>query len=181
LNTLKQILMAENALDFTAPLEESNNKLWGSHLVVPDLIVQAFLSENITRVVCTLNSKTTFQCGLIPKGEGVYCVMINKKLRDSLGLKPGSLVHASLVKDESEYGLPMPEELAEVLAQDSEGDRLFHALTPGKIRTLLYIVGQVKNTDARIVRALAIVEHLKQNEGKVNYRQLNEGLRGGRV
>jgi uncharacterized protein YdeI (YjbR/CyaY-like superfamily) len=107
--------------------------------------------------------------------------VVNKKIRDQLGLKPGSPAQVSLRKDESEYGLPMPEELAEVLAQDEEGNRLFHALTPGKLRTLLYIVGHVKNTDARIGRAFIIVEHLKANNGKIKYRQLNEELKNMRI
>ena len=169
----------EDSLQFTAFLESSNNKLWGFHLPVPDPIAQVFLAEDARRVVCTLNEIVEFQCALIAKGEGVYCIMVNKKTRDQLGLKPGSSARVSLRKDESEYGLPMPEELAEVLAQDEEGNRLFHALTPGKLRTLLYIVGHVKNTDARISRALAIVGHLKANGGKINYRQLNEDLKKG--
>lgn len=164
-------------MHFTAALQESGNKLWGFHFLVPDPIAQTFLSEGVKRVVCTLNDKVEFQCGLIPKGEGLYCIMVNKKIRDQLGLKPGSSAQVTLQKDESEYGLPMPEELAEVLAQDEEGNRLFHALTPGKLRTLLYIVGNVKNTDARISRALVIVEHLKANSGKVDYKKLNLDLK----
>mgnify|MGYP000847606781 FL=1 len=169
----------DDSLQFTAFLESSNNKLWGFHFPVPDLIAQTFLADNAKRVVCTLNENVAFQCGLIPKGNGAYCIMVNKKIREQLGLKPGSTARVSLRKDDSEYGLPMPEELAEVLAQDETGNRLFHALTPGKIRTLLYIVGHVKNTDARIGRAFAIVEHLKTHAGKINYKVLNEDLKKG--
>ena len=167
----------EESLQFTSILEISTNKLWGAHLPVPGLIAQTFLADDAKRVICTLNEKVEFQCALVPKGEGVYCIVVNKKIRDQLGLKEGSTARVSLQKDESEYGLPMPEELAEVLAQDEEGNRLFHALSPGKLRTLLYIVGQVKNTDARITRAFAIVEHLKANGGKINYKQLHEDLK----
>ncbi|HPI07060.1 MAG TPA: YdeI/OmpD-associated family protein [Saprospiraceae bacterium] len=167
----------EESLQFTSILEISTNKLWGAHLPVPHLIAQTFLAEDAKRVICTLNEKVEFQCALVPKGEGVYCIVVNKKIRDQLGLKEGSTARVSLKKDDSEYGLPMPEELAEVLAQDEEGNRLFHGLTPGKLRTLLYIVGHVKNTDVRISRAFAIVEHLKANGGKINYKQLHEDLK----
>jgi uncharacterized protein YdeI (YjbR/CyaY-like superfamily) len=71
----------------------------------------------------------------------------------------------------------MPEELAELLAQDEEGDRLFHALTPGKLRTLLYLVGQPKSSDIRLHRALVVVEHLKTNQGKIDYKKLNLAVR----
>ena len=167
----------ENILQFSSTLEESNNKLWGCHFGVPEVIARVFIDGDDRRVVCTLNEKTEYQCALLPKGDGSFLITVNKKLRDRLGLKIGMKVSVSLKKDESQYGLPMPEELEEVLRQDEEGSRLFHALTPGKLRTLLYIAGHVKNTDARIARAVAIVEHLKANDGKINYRQLNEDLR----
>lgn len=167
----------EESLQFTSVLEISTNKLWGAHLPVPDAIARVFVAQDAKRVVCTLNEKVEFQCALVPKGEGIYCVVVNKKTRDQLGLKEGSSVKVHIRKDESEYGLPMPEEMAEVLAQDEEGNRLFHALTPGKLRTLLYIVGNVKNSDARITKSLVIVEHLKANGGKINYRQLHEELK----
>ncbi len=163
---------------FTGQLELSTNKLWGAHFVVPDFVAQVFVNNDARRVVCLLNEKIEYQCALLPKGDGSFLITVNKKIRDSLGLKAGSPLRISLRKDDSEYGLPMPEELAEVLAQDDEWIRLLHALSPGKIRTLLYIVAQVKDPDKRVARALAIVEHLKKNGGKINYRQLNEEMRG---
>ncbi len=171
-------MQTENSYHITSILEESTNKLWGAHFAVPQLVAEALISKSDDRrVVCVLNEKTEYQCAMLPKGDGSLLITVNKKLRDQLGLKIGMKISASLRKDESEYGLPMPEKLAELLAQDEEGNRLFHALTPGKLRTLLYIVGQPKNTDARLRRALVIVEHLKMNKGKINYRQLNEEMK----
>ena len=164
-------------LNFHSVLDLSDNKLWGAHFIVPDLVAQVFVGNNIRRVVCLLNGEIEYQCALLPKGDGSFLITVNKKTRDRLGLKAGSPLQVSLWKDDSEYGLPMPEELAEVLNQDEEGYRLFHALTPGKIRTLLYIVSQVKDPDKRIGRALTIVEHLKTNGGKINYRELNDAFR----
>jgi hypothetical protein len=163
---------------FSGPLMESNNKLWGYHVMVPELIANAFMANDAKRVVCTLQGDAaTFQCGLIPKGEGRYCIMINKKLRDQLRLKAESIVHVSIVPDDDPYGLPMTEELQAVLETDPEGNELFHALTPGKIRTLLYQASYLKSTEARIARALAIVEHLKKNNGKIDYKQLGEDFK----
>ncbi|MEO5905525.1 MAG: YdeI/OmpD-associated family protein, partial [Saprospiraceae bacterium] len=90
----------------------------------------------------------------------------------------GSKINVSLKKDESEYGLPFPEELKELLDQDKEGNRLFHALTPGKQRNMIYAVSQVKNTDLRIHRAMIILQHLKKNKGKIDFRELNREMRG---
>lgn len=167
----------DNIFEFTSTLEASTNKLWGSHFAVPDLIAKALINGEHRRVVCILNKKIEYQCALLPRGDGSFLITVNKKIRDQMALKPGSKVEVSLRKDESEYGLPMPEELAELLSQDEEGHRLFHALTPGKIRTLLYIAAQPKNSDIRLSRALTIVEHLKTNDGKINYKQLNEDMK----
>jgi uncharacterized protein YdeI (YjbR/CyaY-like superfamily) len=108
----------------------------------------------------------------MPAGDDVYFINVNKKIRDQLKLIEGSTVHVSLSEDKSEYGLPFPEEFKELLNQDPAGNKLFHALTPGKQRNLIYAVSQVKNTDLRIHRGLAILEHLKMNKGKINFRQL---------
>lgn len=164
-------------LHFNSVMEESTNKLWGAHFVVPNAVAKTLIDGDDRRVVCILNEKIEYQCALLPKGDGSFLITVNKKIRDKLGLRPGSRVSVSLRKDDSEYGLPMPEELAELLAQDETGNRLFHALTPGKLRTLLYIVGQPKNSDARLTRALAVVEHLKMNGGKIDYKKLNTDLK----
>jgi Domain of unknown function (DUF1905) len=167
----------EEGYTFTSVLERSGNKLWSAHFVVPNIAAHALSEGSDRRVVCTLNQKITYQCALVPFGDNTLVITVNKKNCDLLRLKPGSPIEVVLRKDDSTYGLPMPEELAAVLEQDTEGNELFHALTPGKIRTLLYLAGFVKNSDKRLLRALAIVEHLKNNKGKVDYKQLNAAMR----
>lgn len=165
-------------ITFTTQLDKFDSNLWGHHIFVPEVIGNPFVTEGgDRRVVCTLNDKVEFQCALMPKGDGNYFINVNKKIRDSLKLKVGMQVQATLRKDESKYGLPMPEELAELLELDEEGNRLFHALTPGKQRTLLYIAGNAKSSDKRISYAIAIVAHLKLNKGKIDFKTLNVALR----
>lgn len=162
---------------FKSYLEKFDSNLWVFHIVIPEKEAKPFIKGTDRRVVCTLNGTESFQCALMPGGPGVTFINLNKKIRDKLKLKLGSEVTVSLEKDNSEYGLPMPEELAELMKMDEEGSALFHALTPGKQRTLLHIVGSVKNSDIRIRRALAIVNHLKLTGGKINYKQLNEQMK----
>lgn len=128
------------------------------------------------RVVCTLNDAETFQCALMPYA-GDFFIMVNKRIRARLQIEQGDTVAVMLEKDESRYGLPMPEEFREVLNQDPDGDRMFHALTAGKQRSLLYYVGKVKDIDKRIHACLIIVEHLRENEGKIVGDQLYHELK----
>ncbi|MCB0523205.1 MAG: DUF1905 domain-containing protein [Lewinellaceae bacterium] len=166
---------------FTSSLEISTNKLWGAHFAVPDLVSGILIDGEDRRVICTLNEKVEYQCAMLPRGDGSFLITVNKKIREQLKLQAGSTLRVSLKKDTSEYGLPMPEEMAEVLAQDDEGNKLFHALTPGKIRTLLYIAGNVKSSEKRISRSIAIVEHLKETKGKIDFKMLNIKLKESQV
>jgi hypothetical protein len=167
----------DDIFHFQSALETSDNNLWAAHFRVPDAVAGVLADGTDRRVVCLLNEKIEYQCALLSRGDGSFLITVNKKTCGKLGLKQGSPLRVSLRKDHSEYGLPMPEELAELLAQDEDGHRLLHALTPGKIRTLLYIVGQPKTSDKRLQRALAIVGHLKKNAGKVDYKQLGLDLK----
>ena len=163
-------------MQFSTKLENFNTRLWTYHFKVPRDIADHFKHEGVKRVIANLNNAVTFQCAIMPAGDGVFFINVNKKIRDQLHLKEGSKLNVVLSKDESEYGLPFPDELKELLAQDSKGNELFHALTPGKQRNMIYAVNQVKNVDLRIHRSLVLIEHLKKNKGKINFRELYEEL-----
>jgi len=128
------------------------------------------------RIVCTINGSESFQCALIPWGE-IFTIIVNKTKRDRLDIVEGDEIEVLLEQDNSKYGLPMPEELQEVLNQDPEGDRYFHRLTAGKQRSILYFIGNIKDVDKRIHNALIFIEHLKRNEGKIESKALQNELK----
>lgn len=74
----------------------------------------------------------------------------------------------------------MPDEFGEILRQDAAGNRLFQSLTDGRKRTLLYFVGSKKNPDDRAFRAVAVINHLKQNNGTINFKQLYQAVKKNR-
>jgi len=165
------------SIRFTAVLEESRNKLWGAHLGIPDALAAALIAGGSHRVLCTLNGTAEYPTALMPRGDGSFVIRVNKKFRATLGLQYGDRVEVALQRDESQYGLPMPEELSEALRQDREVHELFHSLSAGRRRTLLYLVGSAKGVETRIHRAVTVVRHLRANQGKVNYRELYAALR----
>ena len=161
---------------FTAALEASKQAAGWHYITVSREIGERFQTDGRTRrVVCTLNGKESIQCALMPSG-GEFFILVSKKVRTAVGISAGDMVKLSLVPDTSKYGLPMPEEFAEVLAQDPDGDKLFHTLTPGKQRSLIFVVSSGKDVDRRIHRALIILEHLKDNDGKIIDKKLQHEL-----
>jgi len=158
---------------FTTTFEAANSKLFNWQLRVPDEVTASLLAlPSKRRVVCALNGQDPHQCALTPIGQGVYVIKVNAKRKKQLDLAPGDTVSVDLYPDDSEYGLPMPEELAAVMQEDPDGHTAMHALTVGKLRTLLYIVSQGISSDRRLQRAVIIVEHVKQR-GKIDYKALH--------
>ncbi|RME93893.1 MAG: DUF1905 domain-containing protein [Bacteroidetes bacterium] len=159
---------------FTTPLEASSSKLFNWMLRVPAEVTASLLAlPTKRRVVCMLNAQENYQCALTPIGGGVYVITVNEGRKKKLKLEEGDEVQVELFPDDSKYGLPMPEELAAVMAEDSEGDKAMHALTAGKLRTMLYLVSQGLNSDRRLQRAVLIVEHVKQVGNKINFKYLS--------
>ncbi len=167
-------------MEFAARIEKFDGKLWYFYVVVPRVHAEPFMNEKNKRVLCSINGSDMFQCALMPNGKGDFFININKERRNKLDINLGDYVSVQLAKDESKYGLPMPDSFKELLSQDAEGNRLFHELTPGKQRNLLYIVGKVKSVDIQIRKGLVILQHLKDQGGTIDFRQLNEDFKNSR-
>jgi hypothetical protein len=166
--------------EYETVLLPSGSNIYLTLVHVPDDIAEAFKNEGVKRVVACLISEAReheYQCGLIPLGDGKTGIMINKTIRTKLKIGEGSRLLVRLRTDDSEYGLEMPEELAELMLQDDEGSRLFHALTKGKQRTLIYVVASQKRSDRRIERAITVIEHLKEHYGKIDYKRLYDDMK----
>jgi len=165
--------MAARPLKFSARIGKLDYLLGVSILEVPAAIVKKAGGPGKQRFICTVNDVESFPCGLMAYGVGMAYITINKARMKKLKLSIGDTVEVSLVPDESEFGMPMCDELKELLEQDPEGDARFRMLTPGKQRTIIYYIGQVKSSQLRIDRALLMIGNLKKMpKDKVHMRGL---------
>lgn len=122
----------------------------------------------------------SFQCGLFPKGKGIYFINLNKENRRKINVSEGDKMLIELTEDTSKYGIPVPAIFEELLFQDPEGDQRFHELTPGTQRSLLYIIGKPKSERLQLEKGLVILDFIKSFEGKVDFKGLNEALKNNR-
>ena len=158
-------------------LEITDNSPPWHILRVPKVAVADFgFKGNLRRVICRLNGTEPFNCSLFPS-RGDYFITVSKKLRQQLGVEVGDSVTVELAKDESKYGMPMPDEFSEVLRQDPEGERRFNQLSPGDQRLMLKLIVFVKDVDRRIARSLAGIELLKRSDGKFEYHAQHLAMR----
>ncbi len=166
-------------MEFTtevAKFEGLDARVYQLHLPLPSNVSDVLLGSGHNRFICTINRRTSIHCGLMPS-ENYRYILINKKLAEKLSLDVGDPVEVKMSIDDSKYGMELPLEFEEVLNSDHEGSQYFEKLTPGKKRNLIYIVSSVKNTDSRITKSLAIMEHLKVTSGKLDFKQLNQLLK----
>lgn len=166
-------------MEFKAILENFNTRLWSYHVKVPLAIANTFDSGNTKRVMVSINGDKPFHAAIMPAGDDVYFININAALRKKHRLEEGSYLMIKLEKDESEFGMPFPEELREVLDQEPEGDEYFKALTPGKKRNLIYIVNKVKSEHKRVEKSIIIVRHLIKQKGGIDFKLLNQDFKSG--
>ena len=156
---------------FTSSLQNFNSKLWGYHFTVPGEIAEGFIDGQNRRVICNIDGKHQMKCALMPYSDG-YFMLINKDLVRKLNLVEGSDLILSIEKDTSEFGHDVPESFQMLLDQDDAGRHHFEQLTPGKQRSLIYLVGKVKNIDSQLNKGLAIMDHLKTENGNLDYKKL---------
>lgn len=162
---------------FTGIVENLRSSVWGHAVEVPNKIMDFYKKKEISRFIASVNQGPEFHCAFIPNGKGKGYILLNKELRKELNIIPGDKVSINIKPDESKYGMPLPEEMEELFYQDPEGSDVFHTLTPGKQRSLLYLVGKPKNSKTRLKKAITIIEYLKHTGGELDYKELNEAFK----
>lgn len=162
---------------FKTTIGELTNNVYYEHILVPKDIHDKLVTDSNRRVICRVDNYEAFHAGLMPDGNGHFFIIMNKARMKAFKLVIGQEVSVSLEQDTSKYGMPMPKEFEEVLSTDAEGEKFFENLTDGKKRNLIYMIAKVKNVDLKITKSLIILDHLKANNGKLDFKMLNEAMK----
>ena len=142
---------------------------------VPAAKVQSLLSleSGFNRILVSVNGNPPLHRSLMPDGRGGYFILLNREQLKNYGLAAGDEVQLVLERDLSEYGMPLPEELAEIWSFDDAAREAFHRLKPGRQRRMIHLVATPKGAQTRAKKAVQISEYLKQTGGVLDYKELN--------
>ena len=160
------------SLKFQAILEDFHSKLFRYYISVSKELGDQFIEGDNRRILCSINGHEPYHCALMHM-EGGYYILVNNQIRKKIGIEEGDHIEVTIEKDYSEFGHEVPESFQALMDQDEEGERLFREQTMGVQRSLIYIVKKVKNVDSQIAKGLAIMHHLKEAQGKLDYKRLN--------
>ncbi len=158
--------------EFISKIEMLDSNLWGNHIKVPQEIANFYKENKIKRLICWLQEEIKMHCAIMYNQEGPF-ILINKSIYKQLKKIGNDIVKVRLEEDLSKYGMDMPIEFEQCLIEDQKAYEHFENLTPGKQRNLIHLVASVKSSDIKIRRALAILEHLKREQGKIDFKGLN--------
>jgi len=158
-------------------LIKDDSYLYPLQFYVSNDIVQALRADKVKRLQISINNHDTIAGSLISGGTHQYYIKINTSQMKMMSIAVGDMATIKLTPDKSEYGMPLPQEFSAIWELDDDANRYFHALTPGKQRNLIYIVNSVKSLDIRARKATVIMEHLRINNGKLDFKVLNESLK----
>lgn len=149
------------------------------HIVIPSEITIFFKEKKQKRLLCSINKLEAYSSAILNLSSGYSYINLNKDRMKKLKVQVGDTVGVILEPDTSEYGMPMPIELKEIFSQDYEADTYFHKLTPGKQRSLLYVIGKFKSEDKRIEKSIILTNYLKRVKGSLDFKELNQAFKEG--
>jgi hypothetical protein len=142
---------------------EIHHSIFGSHYIpVSKKVIEKLGGYKKKRLLCKIGMNENFPCAILPSGDGTGFIILSKEKFKKLKLNFEDDFQVELINDHSEYGMPMPEELQEILNQDPQGKDRFNALLPGKQRNIIYYVSKIKSSNLRVEKAWLFISNLKQ-------------------
>lgn len=127
------------------------------YLTISADIVNQFKNKRLTRFLCIIDKKLTFQCGLNHLGDGNFFIILGSKNLKLVNKQFGDKIYFELKEDPDPLGVDMPEVLEAVLEQDQELKATFDTLTLGKKRNVIHSINKIKDIDKQIQKTIQII------------------------
>ena len=128
------------------------------HLKIDASVVEGFSNGKRTRLICSLEDRLEFQCGLNHYGDGNFFIILNTKNVQKLGKSLGDPISFSLSEDPNPLGVEIPEVLLHLLDQDDFLKKRYESLTDGKKRSIIHQINRIKDIDKQINKAVELID-----------------------
>lgn len=122
-------------------------------------IVNQFEKKRQTRLICKLDNKISFQCGLNHLGDGNFFIIISTKNLKLIKRQAGETVQFEIKEDPNPLGIEMPETIEALLEQDEELKEKFSKMTDGKKRSIIVQTGKIKDIDKQIAMTIKLINN----------------------
>jgi len=149
-----------NSHNETQPIKQLEKRKGGYYfLEIKAEVINQFKNKRRTRLICVLESKLEFRCGLNHLGNGNFFIILSRKNLEIIGKETGDIIEFQLNEDPNPLGADMPEVLEVLLNQDEQLNYRFEQLTPGKKRSIIHQMNRIKNLDKQISKAIELINN----------------------
>jgi uncharacterized protein YdeI (YjbR/CyaY-like superfamily) len=100
----------------------------------------------------------------MPHGNGKHYTVVNKTLQKNCGASVGDQVEVSMVLDEDERTVAVPEDLQSALAQDSKAKQLFDDFAYSHRKEYIEWIISAKKPETRCKRIAKAMEMIVQRK-----------------
>ncbi|WP_288243559.1 DUF1905 domain-containing protein [uncultured Chryseobacterium sp.] len=115
--------------------------------------------KNKTRLICKLDHKVSFQCGLNHYGDGNFFIIISSRNMKLINRKSGDKIYFEITEDPNPLGAEIPETVSILLEQDDALKEKFNELTEGKKRSILIQINKIKDLDKQVSKTIALINN----------------------
>ena len=129
-------------------------------------VVNQFEKKRNTRLICEIDEKVRYSCGLNHMGDGSFFIILSKKNLKALGKELNAEVSFRIFEDPNPLGVEVPEVLQVLLDQDPDAKATYKAATDGLKRSLIFYIKDVKNVDVQVKRILETLEKFRLKQAK---------------
>ncbi len=132
---------------------------------VPPQVSRRFGAGTYVPVIAELKGWSR-RTNLVPSGDGHHRLFLNSEARRAAHADTGDSVTITLRRDRNPDHVAVPDQLAEVLAEDAEVLSDFDSLTVAKRREIVRYFGKAKGAATRQKRARQIVDIVVREAGR---------------
>ncbi len=135
---------------------------------VPSEISQALGGEAHIRVKGMVGDEP-FRSNLAPRGGGAHRLFVHSNVWRKLGVDVGDAVHVEIERDEEEWEITIPSDLADAMSEGSEALEAFQALTVPNRKRFIDRIEEAKTPATRkrrIEQGIGLlIERLRGTDG----------------
>lgn len=148
-------------IEFTTKVDRFEGIGTWTYATVPLDCEMIFNQKSRIKVKATINS-TSFKTTLMPHGNGLHFMILNKEIRDKLKVTLGDQIEVKLEADTTSTEIIIPEDFQEVLYTNATANSFFEQLAPSHKKEYLAWISDAKKEETRQRRILQAVEKLKE-------------------
>jgi hypothetical protein len=152
-------------LTFKSILERPEGVGTWTYVAVPLDLHEALGSRGQIRVKCTIGGHI-FRASAMPKGDGTHYIVVNKSVRDAIGVTRGDVVEMTIERDTAERKVDMPADLAAALEQHPTAAAAFAKLSYSHQKEYVDWIDSAKKEETRQRRVEGTVERVIEGRGQ---------------